>query len=103
MSWGLKFEEDARLVILAELARQRDASLNVLSITRVVDAMGVRRPPEWVATQLDMLEVLGAVNLRESDLPGLGKVKIATLTVTGRNHVDRRIQIAGVTPPADEE
>lgn len=44
--------EDARLAILAELARQRDATLNSLSITRVVDALGIRRSRDWVEDQL---------------------------------------------------
>lgn len=90
---------DARLAILAELARQRDETLNVLSITRLVDAMGIRRSREWIDTQLGKLEELGAVTLVTSDMPGLGKVTIATLTFAGRDHVERRTTIAGVSAP----
>lgn len=99
--YDLKCQEDARLVILAELAKQRDATLNALSITRVVDALGLRRSREWIDTQLAKLEDLGAVQLATSDLPGLGKVTVATLTRAGRDHVERRGFIHGVTAPAD--
>lgn len=102
--WETKCQQDARLAILAELARQKPApTLNVLNLTRVVEALGVRRPREWVETQLSWLENMGAVNLQASDLPGLGKVIVATLTRTGRDHVDQRNVIAGVTLPADQE
>ena len=90
---------DARLAILAELAQQRDETLNVLSITRLVDAMGIRRSREWIDTQLGKLEELGAIELRETDIAGLGKVSIATLTEAGRNHVQRRSTIAGISAP----
>ncbi len=90
---------DARLAILAELAQQRDETLNVLSITRLVDAMGIRRSREWIDTQLGKLEELGAVTLVTSGMPGLGKVTIATLTTAGRDHVERRSSIAGVSAP----
>lgn len=90
---------DARLAILAELARQRDETLNVLSITRLVDAMGIRRSRDWIDTQLGKLEELGAVTLVASEMPGLGQVTIATLTSVGRDHVERRSSIAGVSAP----
>lgn len=90
---------DARLVILAELAQQRDETLNVLSITRLVDALGVRRSREWIDTQLGKLEELGAITLQQSNIAGLGRMSVATLTEAGRNHVERRSAIAGVSAP----
>lgn len=101
-SYEQQCQEDARLAILAELARQRDATLNAINLGRVIDAMGVRRTRDWIETQLLRLEELGAVNLRRLDLAGFGQVTVATLTRTGRDHVDRRALLAGVTPPADE-
>ena len=95
-------QADARLAILAELARQRDATLNAINLGRVVDAMGVRRSSDWIETQLARLEELGAVNLRQVDMAGFGSVTVATLTRTGRDHVDRRALLHGVTSPADE-
>ncbi|MBV1917599.1 MAG: hypothetical protein KUG65_06015 [Sphingomonadaceae bacterium] len=102
-SYEQKCQEDARLAILAELARQRDATLNVLSITRVIDAIGIRRSRDWVETQLSRLEELGAVNLTHSELAGLGNVTIARLTRSGRDHVEGRSLISGVSRPADPE
>lgn len=102
-SYEEKCREDARLAILAELAAQRDATLNSRSLTMVVDQVVPRRPPEWVETQITWLEGMGAVNVQRSELPGLGTVLVATLTKTGRHHVDRRAFISGVSLPADED
>ena len=101
--WEQRCQEDARLALLAELARQRDATLNSQSMVRVLDAIGVRRSRDWVETQLARLEDLNAVNLRRAEIPGLGQVTVATLTRTGREHVERRALLAGVTAPADED
>ena len=98
-----KCQADARLTILGELAQQRDGAANSINLARLVDLMGWRRSREWVETQLMRLEELGAIQLRRADLPGLGNVVIATLTRTGRDHVDRRALLAGVTAPADTE
>ncbi len=102
MNYEQQCQEDARLAILAELARQTDASLNDLSITRIIDAIGIRRSREWVGTQLTKLAELGAVTMRETEFGGVGKVTVATLTRAGRDHVDRRSRIVGVSAPADE-
>lgn len=101
-SYEQKCQEDARLLILAELARQRDATLNALAIGELVDTFGIRRARAWVETQLNQLEELGAVNLRRVDMPGFGEVAVATLTRSGRDHVERRSRLAGVSIPADE-
>lgn len=101
-SYEQQCQADARLAILAELARQRDATLNAVNLTRVIDAMGVRRTRDWVDTQLMRLEEMGAINLRKLDLAGFGETLVATLTRTGRDHVERRALLAGVTSPADE-
>ena len=103
MSYEQRCQEDARLAILAELAQQRDATLNSRSITRVIEALGMRRTNEWTENQLRRLEEFGAIRLSEADLPGLGRVLIATLTRTGRDHVERRALLAGVSNPADVE
>lgn len=97
------FTQDVRLAILAELARQNDGSLNALNITRMVDAMAVRRPREWVEMQLRWLADMGAVALRTIELAGLGKVVVATVTAIGRDHVEQRIAIPGISAPRDLE
>ncbi|MDE1917654.1 MAG: hypothetical protein KGJ57_18255 [Sphingomonadales bacterium] len=95
--------EDARLAILAELAQQDDATLNSRSLARIVEAVVPRRPREWIETQLDWLKSMGAIRLTKSDLPGLGPVSIAVLTRTGRDHVEQRTRLSGITAPADVE
>lgn len=95
------FAQDARLVILATLAKERDGSLNSLNLTRAVDSLGVRRSREWVDTQLHMLADLGAVTNTPADLPGLGNVTVAKLTRLGRDHVEGRATIAGVSYSAE--
>lgn len=89
---------DARLCILKELARQVDGRLNEVALMHVLDTFGIRRPREWVRTQLRALEQLDAVNVTE-----VGTVMIASLTKNGRDHVDRRAVIDGVARPADED
>lgn len=88
--------QDARLVILQELARQNDARLNEMSLTHVLDAMGIYRSRDWVRSQLRALADLDAVKLVEA-----GSVMVATLTRTGRDHVERRALLSGVSRPDD--
>lgn len=102
-SYDRQWAEDARLAILAELAQQRDARLNSLNLTRVVEALGIRRQREWVENQLRFLADTGAISLVTSDLPGLGPVAVATITRLGRDHVEQRTRLAGVSAPADIE
>lgn len=102
-NYELQCQADARLAILAELAGQTDATLNALSLARTIDALGIRRSREWVETQLGFLDQLGAVRLRAVEMPSLGTVTVATLTRTGRDHVERRSRLVGVSAPADAE
>lgn len=92
-------QADARLVILAELAAQDDETLNSRNLAVLIDQVVPRKPVEWVEAQIAWLESMGAVTLRRSELAGLGTVAIATLTGTGRNHVERRTMLPGVTKP----
>lgn len=91
-----KFAADARLIVLQELARQIDGRLNELSIGRTLDVYGIRRDRDWVKTQLRKLETLGAVELQSA-----GTVIVAVITREGRDHVDERAVIEGVTRPAE--
>lgn len=103
MNYEERSQADARLAILAELAQQPDARLNSRNLSAVVEQVVPRRPREWMEQQLRWLAQMDAINLTEQTLPGLGPVHIATLTRTGRDHVERRQFIPGVTLPADEE
>lgn len=89
--------EDARLVILKELAAQTNASLNETILVKVLEAFGHHRSREWVRTQLRKLAELGAISITEA-----GTVMIATLKQAGLDHVERRSVIDGVNRPSLE-
>ncbi|PHQ63545.1 MAG: hypothetical protein COC10_05605 [Sphingobium sp.] len=92
-----KVTEDGRLVILKELAMQVDGRMNEVSLMRVLDAFAIRRSRDWVRTQLRKMAELEAVRITEA-----GTVMIAQITQLGRNHVERREVIEGVTRPSDD-
>ncbi|RIA44059.1 hypothetical protein DFR49_2295 [Hephaestia caeni] len=98
MNYDDRIAEDARLIILKELARQVDGRMNEIALMRVLDVFGIGRTREWVATQLRMLDQLGAVNVSEA-----GTVIVAALTKLGRAHVERRAIVEGVSRPSDED
>ena len=87
---------DARLYILKELAKQVDGRLSELLLRRTLDLYGIRRDRDWVRTQLRKLESLGAIELQEA-----GEVLVARISPAGRDHVDERSIIEGVTRPMD--
>lgn len=87
--------EDARLVILKELAAQPNASLNETILAKVLETFGYNKSREWVRTQMRKLAELGAVSLTEA-----GTVLIATLKQPGLDHVKRRVFLDGVNQPS---
>lgn len=88
---------DARLVILKALSKQVDGRLNEVLITAELDSFGHKRSREWVRTQLNKLEELGAVvNVTQ------GTVVVAAITRLGVAHVERREVIDGVARPSPE-
>lgn len=94
---GDRMTADARLMILRELAQQVGARCNEAVLQYVLDVAGISRPRDWVRTQLRWLEQAGAVQLAEA-----GSVLVVTLRGFGRDHVERRAQIEGVSTPPDE-
>ncbi|MES2987665.1 MAG: hypothetical protein V4808_07150 [Pseudomonadota bacterium] len=98
MSFSDLVAADARLCILKELSKQTDGRLNDLTLLRVLDAYGFRRPQNWVRTQLRALDALDAINVTDA-----GTVMIASLTKLGRDHVERRQIVEGITRPSDED
>lgn len=88
-------EEDARLVILRELAAQVNNTLNESTITDVLELWGHNRSREWVRTQIRKLGELGAVKV--ADRQGF---LICELTQVGMDHVTRRSVIDGVKRPS---
>ena len=93
---GDRMTADARLLMLSELAQQVGARCNEAVLQYVIGVHGIDRPREWVRTQLRWLEQQGAVQLAEA-----GSVLVATLRGFGRDHVERRGLIDGVSPPPD--
>jgi hypothetical protein len=91
-----RMAQDARLLILQELARQNDARLNEMTLTQVLDTMGIYRSRDWVRSQLRALADLDAVKVVE-----VGTVMVATLTRVGRDHVERRALLSGISRPGD--
>jgi len=89
--------EDARLIILRELAAQPDGRLNEVLLEKVLDAFGHRRSRDWIRTQLRKLQELGAVRTTEA-----GTVLVAAITRAGMDHVERRSIIEGVARPSPE-
>lgn len=87
--------EDARLVILRSLAKERDFTLNETIIGAALDAFGHRRSREWVRTQIRKLEELGAVTVTEA-----GSVLVATITTDGTDHIELRAVLDGVARPS---
>lgn len=96
MSYKDAIAHDARLIILRELARQVNGTLYVVSLRRVLDVFGIARPVEWIETQLNVLEQLGAVELTRTQ-----DVVIAKIAQPGRDHLDERSVLAGVSRPSE--
>ena len=94
--WQARIAHDARLIILRELARQVDGRLNAVSIRRVLDAYSIARSAEWIETQLIAMAELEAVTVMRA-----GEIAIAAITDRGRDHVEERIIIAGISRPSD--
>ena len=87
--------EDARLVILRELAAQADHRLSETMLAHTLQAFGHNRPREWVKSQLRWLATMSAVTVTE-----VGSVLIAELRRAGDDHVRRRAFLDGVARPS---
>ena len=98
MSRETALREEARLILLKGLAEETDGTLNSNLLVREIRRFGIKRERPWVHGELDYLAQMGAVVLRQE-----GSVKIATITRLGRRHVDREVEIEGVTRPSEPE
>lgn len=87
--------EQARLIVLRLLAQQIDETLNSDLILPEVQRFGIRRDRIWLHQEMRWLQEMGAVSLLEA-----GTVLVATLSETGRRHLDRQIAIEGVQRPS---
>jgi len=91
MSMDRIVKEEARLVMLRELAAQPHYSLNEALLDATLAAFGIVRPRPWVREEMRYLETVGAARITEA-----GSVLIATMTAKGREHVERRLVIDGI-------
>lgn len=89
--------EDARLIILRELAAQLDHRLNTTILAAALYAFGHNRSRDWLDTQIYKLEDIGAVEAQ-----AVGTVLVVTLKQAGLDHVQRRTVLAGVKRPSLE-
>lgn len=95
MNYNEAIEQDGRLIMLKELARQVDGRLNETMLTKVLDAFGITRSRDWVRTQIRAMAELGAVTFTEA-----GTVFVAEITRRGVDHVERRVLIEGIARPS---
>lgn len=96
MTYDEDVARDARFFILRELTEQVDGQSNDIHLRRILDAQGIRRSPEWIATQIGKLAELGAVTVTVA-----GTISIAAILPAGRHHVEARSVIVGVSKPSD--
>lgn len=97
--YEMRCQAEARLAILAELAKQPGASFNTQILTAMIQAIVPRRSQSWLETQMAWLGQAAAIDLRRIDVTGVGPVTVATLARTGRNHVEGRELIPGISKP----
>lgn len=98
MSMDRIIREEARLIILQELMKEPNRTLNSGLLGKCLADWRIGRPREWVHAQLRYLEAAGAIVVTNAD-PFL----IAELAYAGEEHLERRSVIDGVKrPPAAE-
>nr|WP_278437064.1 hypothetical protein [Brucella anthropi] len=92
-------DENARLIILKALAMEINGSMNDSLLGHQLERFGISKPRSYLRNQMRWLEnTAGAVRITEA-----GTALIATLTRTGRDHVERRLVLEGVQRPGDPE
>jgi len=90
--------EQARLIMLIELSRQVNGSLNSDLLRLTLEEFAIQKTRGWVHDELRYLAEMGAVTLIEA-----GSLLVATLTTKGQAHVDRQLVIDGVRRPSPPE
>lgn len=90
--------EEARLIILRELARQANYSLNESLLQQTLEGFGIAKPRDWLREELRRMEDLGAVVITLA-----GSVMVVSATAKGLDHVERRLNIEGIKRPSPRE
>ena len=89
--------QNARLIILRELASETDYRLNETILGKVLDSFGHAFARSWLREQLQIMETLGAIVLTKA-----GSTLVAEITRAGIEHVERRTTIDGIARPSPE-
>jgi hypothetical protein len=89
--------EEARLVMMRELAAYPDRRLHSDLLRQALELFGITKSREWVHEELRGLQDIGAVQIND-----IGTIRVATLTAKGLDHVERRIVLDGVKRPSPE-
>lgn len=92
--------EDARLVMLRELAKMPDGRLNQTLMAATLDAFGYRWTKAAVAAQMRGLAELGAAALEIVKDDKGGDFLILAISREGVEHLERRAFIDGVAKPS---
>lgn len=88
-------EEEARLAILKELAKEDNKAMSSARMQKfLLTKLWIDKPREWVEKQYLYLRDMGAVTVIDADT-----VKIARLTDRGEFHLQSIITIPGVESP----
>ncbi len=88
-------EEEARLAILKELAKEDNKAMSSARMQKfLLKNLWIDKPREWVEKQFVYLRDMGAVTITQADT-----VKIARLTDRGEFHLQCIITIPGVDSP----
>jgi len=97
MSMAAIIREEARLIMLRELAAQTNYSSNESLLQKTLETFGIFKPRDWVREEMRRMEDLGAVTITIA-----GSMMIATATVKGIDHVERRLAIEGIKRPSPQ-
>jgi hypothetical protein len=95
MSLDRIMREEARLIVLRELASQPNYTLNESLAAVVLESFGIARSRDWVRGELRFLAEIGAATVSEA-----GSVLIVTATTRGLDHVSGRLVLDGVKRPS---
>lgn len=88
-------EEDVRLIILKELAAMSDGRSNETILAEAVYACGHNHSRDYIRTQLNRLQELGATRNT-----AIGSIIVAQITEAGVDHCLRRRKIEGIRQPS---
>lgn len=87
-------EEEARLAILKELAKEDNKAMSSARMQKILlTQLWIDKPREWVEIQYVYLRDVGAVSVLQAD-----SVKIARLAERGEFHLQELITLPGVQP-----